>query len=404
MGNYGNVLLLSYFLVISLITIRSSVAAAEAYDYYNNGGGGIVDQTSSVDRRSELCNTDMSSFLPPPYNNISNMVCSPVWNTFILRYHKREGNLVTFILSGVYTAGWVGIGFSRDGMMVGSSAMVGWFTKEGHARIKQFFLQGRKSSQVIADAGEIDLTKVPPAVVLHGPMIHLAFQAKFETSLTRQPILLAFGTKYPSHRHLSVHDDKTTVLFDFSSGSASTEYVNPGQMKKSHGIMGILAWALVLPAGAIIARYLKHKDPLWYYLHAAIQFVGFLFALATVVLGQQLYAKINAAIPAHRAIGIFVLTISILQILAFFLRPNKDSKIRRYWNWYHGWFGRIALFFGALNVLLGIHAASAGIAWKICYAFLIATVLVASIILEALSRLRRPEITPHPSFQMNSIS
>lgn len=41
--------------------------------------------TLGVDGRSELCNIDMSSFLPPPYNNISGMVCSPVWNNFILR-------------------------------------------------------------------------------------------------------------------------------------------------------------------------------------------------------------------------------------------------------------------------------------------------------------------------------
>ncbi|KAF2324884.1 hypothetical protein GH714_021022 [Hevea brasiliensis] len=321
----------------------------------NNGGGATTLAAPEVDR-SELCNIDTSSFLPPPYSNISGM-----------RY-------------------------------------VGWFNKEGHARIKQFYLQGARPSQVIADAGELDLTKVPPAVVLHGPMIYLAFQAKFEKTLTRQPIILAFGTKYPKHHRLSIHDDKTTILFDFSAGSASSGYANPGQMKKNHGILGIFAWGLLLPVGAIVARYMKHKDPLWYYLHAGIQFVGFLFALATVVLGQQLYSKINARIPAHRSIGIFVLTLSILQILAFFLRPKKDVKIRKYWNWYHGWFGRIALFFGALNVVLGIHAGSAGIGWKICYGFLISTILVTVIILEILSWMWRSETTPPPSFQMNPIS
>lgn len=85
-------------------------------------------------------------------------------------------------------------------------------------------------------------------------------------------------------------------------------------MKKNHGILGIFAWGLLLPVGAIVARYMKHKDPLWYYIHAGIQFVGFIFGLATVVLGQQLYSKINASIPAHRSIGIFVLTLSILQV------------------------------------------------------------------------------------------
>ncbi|XP_012083214.1 cytochrome b561 and DOMON domain-containing protein At3g61750 [Jatropha curcas] len=354
---------------------------------------------------SELCNIDMSTFLPPPYNTISGLVCSPVWNTFILRYHKREENLVTFIISAVYTTGWVGIGFSKDGMMVGSSAMVGWFNKEGHARIKQYYLQGSRPSQVIADAGELELTKIPPAVVLHGPMIYLAFQAKFQKPLTQQRIIFAFGTKYPNHHRLSIHDDKTSVLFDFTKGSAHAEFISPGQMKKNHGILGIFAWGLLLPVGGIFARYMKHKDPLWYYLHAGTQFVGFLFGLANVVLGIQLYAKINARIPAHRSIGIFVLTLSILQILAFFLRPKKDAKIRKYWNWYHGWVGRVALFFGSLNVVLGIHAGSAGVAWKICYGFLVSAILVTVIILETVSWMWKSETrNTSPSFQMNPIS
>lgn len=51
-----------------------------------SGGAYAAPNSVAMDQeRSELCNTDMSSFLPPPYNNISNMVCRPVWNTFLLR-------------------------------------------------------------------------------------------------------------------------------------------------------------------------------------------------------------------------------------------------------------------------------------------------------------------------------
>jgi hypothetical protein len=135
-----------------------------------------------------------------------------------LQYHKKEDNVVTFILSAVYTIGWVAMGFSKDGRMVGSSAMVGWFNRKGQARIKEYYLQGTRPSQVIEDAGELDLTKVPPAVVIKGAMIYLAFQAKFEKPLASQPIILAFGTRYPNHYRLSSHDDKTAILFDFTAG------------------------------------------------------------------------------------------------------------------------------------------------------------------------------------------
>ncbi|KAK8570380.1 hypothetical protein V6N13_003063 [Hibiscus sabdariffa] len=368
--------------------------------------GSVTSSTAGtgVDR-SELCSTDLS-FLGPPYGNISssNMVCSPIWNNMVLRYYQRSDNSMTIVLSAVYTTGWVGIGFSRNGMMLGSSAMVGWFNRKGQARIKQFYLQGRHTYQVIADKGELPLNNIPPVVALHGAMIYLAFQAKFEHRLGRQPIILAFGTRYPNHLHLTRHDAKTAVWFDFSQASVTNIDIS---QRKNHGTLGLLGWGLFLPTGAIVARYFKHKDPLWYYLHAVIQFLGFILGLAAVLLGLQLYQSMNADIPAHRGIGIFVLVLSILQVLAFFLRPNKDSKYRRYWNWYHHWFGQMTLFFGSLNIVLGIQYANAGDEWKIGYGFLLAITLLVVIVLETLSCLRRrrrdDKSNLPPNFQMNQI-
>lgn len=84
------------------------MAAADEFDESNKGDGydsGVteeeqIDDNSTIDdgayaassngvgmdrEISELCNSYMSSFLPPPYNNISTMICRPVWNTFLLR-------------------------------------------------------------------------------------------------------------------------------------------------------------------------------------------------------------------------------------------------------------------------------------------------------------------------------
>ncbi|KAL6124051.1 hypothetical protein ACLB2K_076567 [Fragaria x ananassa] len=372
-------------------------------DDSNVQGGNSIDGSGGV---SELCVNDLASFMPPPYGNSSDIVCKPIWNTFVLRYTKTDDHVMNIILSAVYTTGWVGMGFSRDGLMVGSSAIVGWVNRKGQARIKQYYLQGSKSSQVIPDKGELPLTGIPATVVLHGPRIYLAFQLKFQTQLARQPLILAVGSGYPKHNnHLPVHTDKTTIKFDFSAGSASEAPIDFKQMKKNHGILAIFGWGLILPLGAIVPRYFKHKDPLWYYLHSIIQFVGFVIGLAAVVLGQQLYAKIDANFQTHRGIGIFVLVLSILQILAFFLRPSKDGKFRKYWNWYHHWFGRLAVFFAAVNIVLGIKIGAPGIEWKISYGFFLSIILLAVIVLEALARMRRTETkdTMPPNFQMNPV-
>lgn len=52
----------------------------------NNIGGGSISGTGYGEgQRFELCDTDLKGILAPPYGNISNMICSPIWNTFLLR-------------------------------------------------------------------------------------------------------------------------------------------------------------------------------------------------------------------------------------------------------------------------------------------------------------------------------
>ena len=147
-----------------------------------------------------------------------------ICGTLLLQYFQND-HTTTFILSAPYTIGWVGIGFSKNGMMEGSSAMVGWMSKHGHAKVKQFYLQGRKRSQVIIDKGELPLNNVSTAVAINGAEIHLAFQLQTTTPLKKQPILLAFGSRTPQNHQLSKHDDKTALEFDFSSGEKSLLYM-----------------------------------------------------------------------------------------------------------------------------------------------------------------------------------
>ncbi|CDY25073.1 hypothetical protein HID58_071658 [Brassica napus] len=375
----------------------------------------LLGQDLADDVTQNLCFANrLSDFLPPPYSNISNsMPCTPLWNTFVLRHSENRENVMTIILSALYTTGWVGVGFSRDGRMVGSSAMVGWISKKGHAKIKQYYLQGTERDQVAPDQGELQLQKVPPVVALHGAMIYLAFQVKFTVKVPRRAVILAFSSAYPSKLgRLSKHDDKTTVIVDLSKANGVTASIQTtaSSEKTRHGVIAILGWGFLLPLGAILARYLRHRDPLWYYLHIGIQFTGFIFGLAAVILGIQLYNSIQPDIPAHRGIGIFLLILSILQVLAFFARPHRETKMRRYWNWYHHWIGRISLFFGAVNIVLGIRMAnSEEDGWRIGYGFVLSVTLLAFLVLEIFrilgsSSIGSPSSHTPPSFETHPSS
>lgn len=110
------------------------------------------------------------------------------------------------------------MGFSKNGLMVGSSAMVGWIGNTGRAHVKQFFLKGRAVREVIAEKGNLNVTSIPPAVAVYGATIYLAFQLKLAAPIHTRSILLAFGFETPVHNRLSKHDDKTAILFDFNAG------------------------------------------------------------------------------------------------------------------------------------------------------------------------------------------
>lgn len=63
----------------------------------------------------------------------------------------------------------------------------------------------------------------------------------------------------------------------------------------------------------------------------------------------------------------------------------------------------MALFFAALNILLGMQAAGAGNDWKTGYGFLVSVIIVSFIVLEVLAYLKRKEHSLPPTFQMDSV-
>ena len=189
---------------------------------------------------------------------------------------------------------------------------------------------------------------------------------------------------------------------------------NTGDLKTLHADMGLIAWGALLPFGAIIPRYFKHHDPQWFDRHISIQIVGFLLGLATVVAGRALYNGLESdGIPKfniHRPLGSLVFCLSILQVcfrlgrglyltstkyissgmlktkfsscqvLELILRPDKTSKWRK--DWKHHWVGRLALFLGALKIVIGLLVQEAGSGWKIGYGFLITFILVTVTVLD----------------------
>jgi hypothetical protein len=181
---------------------------------------------------------------------------------------------------------------------------------------------------------------------------------------------------------LAEHDEKVSTAINYASGETETRSTY-SRLRRNHGILNILGWGIFIPIGVIIARYFRHLDPMWYYSHTIIQTIGFIVGFSGIICGFVLNNHINPNdINTHRALGIFILLLGCLQVVAFIARPKKDTKSRKYWNWYHFTVGRVLIFLAAINIFYGIHLGNAGGGWNAGFGASLAILFIVSLLLE----------------------
>lgn len=90
--------------------------------------------------------------------------------------------------------------------------------------------------------------------------------------------------------------------------------MNPIELRKYHGATAIIGWGILTPAGLIIARYFRHMEPSWYYIHSSTHFIGFFVGIISISIGSNLYQKIAATFVAHKCIGYIVFALVGLEV------------------------------------------------------------------------------------------
>ncbi|XAR60857.1 hypothetical protein NMG60_11034383 [Bertholletia excelsa] len=338
--------------------------------------------SSQVNSQSDSCSSNLN--ISSIQFDTSNLNCNPVWpaQDFILRYAEAGPNLWSFVLSAPNPNTVVAIGFSPKGNMVGSSAVVGWVASDGTAMIKQYFLGGQTPTMVEPDKGNLVINA--SMVATSSNRIFLTFQ--LTTAMPERQLLYAVGPQgafpvSPDFR-LSQHSNKIATNINYVSGQSQTENSPYSKLRKTHGVLNMLGWGILLPIGVIIARYFKQHDPAWFYSHVSIQSLGFILGVAGVICGFVLEHKTSAAVKKHKGLGTFVLVLGSLQVMAFLARPDKASKYRTYWNWYHYTVGRLAIFFAAVNIFYGIHLGHAGASWNAGFAVVVVGLFIVAAVLE----------------------
>uniref|UniRef100_A0A0D9W6N6 Cytochrome b561 and DOMON domain-containing protein n=1 Tax=Leersia perrieri TaxID=77586 RepID=A0A0D9W6N6_9ORYZ len=318
-----------------------------------------------------------------PFNS-SSFRCLTVWKDedFILRYKNTGDSQWSFILSAPDKGSYVAVGFSGKGLMVGSSAVVGW-SSGGKGTVKQYYLTGKSPDECYPDKGRLTLVKNKAVAVSRSGRLYIAFQ--LSTDLPQPHLIYAVGPEgnlpsasdftLPMHRSMHSHSfNYTSGMATKSSGSGVGGGFPP---ERKHGLLAMMGWGVLMPLGMMAARYFRRADPYWFYAHMAIQGVAFAVGIAAAVLGFRLNDDGLKNVDVHRALGIAILAMASLQVMAFLARPDKTSKVRRFWNWYHHYIGRAAIVVSIGNIFLGLHIAGEVSAYIVSYGVFVAVWVIA---------------------------
>ena len=139
-----------------------------------------------------------------------------------MQYGKSGRDTWSFVLSAPDNGGYISVGFSPTGRMVGSSAVAGWVTAAGAGSARQYYLGGTSSSSCPPDQGKLALARgaAAPTIVSKGSRLYLAFQ------LAGQPltgVVYAVGPSGSlpgSNGLLPQHQDMASGTISLSGGSS----------------------------------------------------------------------------------------------------------------------------------------------------------------------------------------
>ncbi|XP_024988599.1 cytochrome b561 and DOMON domain-containing protein At5g47530-like [Cynara cardunculus var. scolymus] len=181
----------------------------------------------------------------------------------------------------------------------------------------------------------------------------------------------------------------TLNVLSGQSGSAGGAAGSSSKTKKRniHGVLNAISWGIMMPLGAIIARYLRvfqSADPAWFYLHVTCQTSAYIIGVAGWATGIRLGSQSpGIQFTSHRVIGIILFCVATLQVIALLVRPKKEHKHRIFWNIYHHSLGYSIIILGIINIFKGFDILNPEKKWERAYTGIIVLLAIVAALLEA---------------------
>lgn len=351
-------------------------------------------------------------------NGMAYSECSslPVLNAF-LHWNYRQGNNsvdIAYRHTGVSRTNWVAWALNPTGSgMIGAQSLVAFVGSNGSIRAY---------TSPVTSFG----TSLQPGQLSFGvPSISAEFVGDNQIIIYATIELPAGGQSFsqvwqhgevsgdtPQQHPLATENRGSVGTINFATGATTAGGAAGGSTQRKrnvHGVLNVVSWGILMPLGAMAARYLKvfkSANPAWFYLHVTCQASAYIVGVAGWGTGMKLGSdSVGVKQTTHRNIGIALFALGTLQVFALLLRPKPEHKYRVYWNVYHHAVGYAVISMSIANIFEGFDILDPEKKWKNAYIGVIISLGVAAALLEAFTWFvvikRKRESNKHPQTQTN---
>lgn len=317
-----------------------------------------------------------------PSSSSSNRVYStctplPVLNSFLhWTYHPTTHTVdLAYRHSGVTSSDWVAWALNPTGSgMIGAQCLVAFQGSNGAMRNYTSPVAGYGTTlaegALSFGVSSISSEMVSGEIIIYATLQLPAGRTSFNHVWQVGP--LSGGT--PIIHGRANANLASTGTVDFSRGTV--EATGGGALSRRqkdrniHGVLNAISWGVLMPVGAMVARYLKvfkSADPAWFYIHVTCQTSAYIIGVAGWATGLKLGEQSALDNSLHRNIGITLFCLGTLQVFALLLRPNKDHKYRFYWNLYHWGMGYAVIALTIVNIFEGFELLNVAKGWRRAY-------------------------------------
>mmetsp|Transcript_6002 Transcript_6002/g.10092 ORF Transcript_6002/g.10092 Transcript_6002/m.10092 type:complete len:775 (-) Transcript_6002:103-2427(-) len=269
--------------------------------------------------------------------------CVPLNDAYFLAYTVNGDDTITMELT--YDGnGWVGIAFSKDGLMAGSDAVIG-STETGIPQKYRLLAPSIvvKSAVQLMPPEEQTLTDATVEFIDGQTVMKFTKKMKepnhIEIGLGNNIMLGAYGI-IPT---ISYHTGKMEFYLNLSSGAAEEKATPFMSAWLAHGIIAFIAWGVMVPTAvqSAIMRSL-FKGPMWFKLHQNINATAMALTVAVFAIGVAVTSKEGAVhfVNSHERMGLAMFLLVIIQVVDGAIRPptpapgSEDEKTlsRKTWE------------------------------------------------------------------------